>query len=107
MTDDAYNKLEKTITLTKLKSNEYHLWVIQTEATLEVHKCLDIVLRTESNPSPVNDDGTAIGPIGERLQARIISWTTRHALAREALLKSLEPIELLKIILVKNSAPAI
>ena len=72
MADDAYNKLEKTIALTKLKSNEYRLWVIQTEATLEVHKCLDIVLGKEPNPSPVNDDGTAIDPIGEQLQARII-----------------------------------
>jgi hypothetical protein len=37
-TMDIY-KLEKTITLNKLKPNESRLWVVQTEATFDVHKC--------------------------------------------------------------------
>ena len=53
MADDAYNKLEKPITITRLRPNEYRLWVVQTEATFEVHKCLDIVLGREPNSTPV------------------------------------------------------
>ena len=108
MADDNIFKLEKTITLNKLKSNEYRLWVIQTEATFEVHKCLDIVLDKEPNPIPMNDDGTPIiGPIDMQLQAVIASWKTRHALAREALLRSLEPADLLKVIPFRDSVLAI
>ena len=99
--------MEKTITLNKLKPNEYRLWVIQTEATFEVHKCLDLVLGNEPNPTPVDDDGTPIGPIGERLRAKINSWKTRHALAREALLRSLEPADIFKVIPHRDSVPAI
>ena len=75
MADDNIFKLEKTIMLNKLKQNEYRLWVIQTEATFEVHKCLDIVLGKEPNPTPVDDNGTPIiGPISAQLQASIVSW---------------------------------
>jgi gag-polypeptide of LTR copia-type len=107
MADDNTYKLEKTITLNKLKPNEYRLWAIQTEATFEVHKCLDIVLGNEPNPTPVDDDGTPIGPIGEQFQAAINSWKTRHALAREALLRALEPADMIKIIRYRDSALAI
>ena len=48
---------EKTINLNKLKPNEYCLWVIQTEAAFEVHKCLDIVLSNEQVHTPIDDDG--------------------------------------------------
>jgi transposase InsO family protein len=105
--DNTSYKLEKTITLNKLKPNEYRLWQIQAESTLEVHKCLDIVLGNEPNPTPMDDDGKPIGPIGRRLGATIASWETRHALAREALLKCLEPADLLKVYLHRYSAPAI
>ena len=98
----------KTIKLNKLKPNEYRLWVIQTEATFEVHKCLDIVLGEEPNPTPLNEErGEPIEPVGDTLQAKIASWRTRHALAREALLKSLEAPDLLKVVAVKNSAAVI
>lgn len=107
MADDNTFKLEKTITLNKLKPNEYRLRAIQTEATFEVHKCLDIVLGNEPDPTPVDDDGTPIGPIGEQFQAAITFWKIRHALAREALLHSLEPADMLKIIPHRDSAPAI
>ena len=39
--------------------------------------------------------------------ASVTSWDTRHALAREALVRSLEPSDLIKVISVKDSAPAI
>ena len=98
----------KTIKLNKLKPNEYRLWVTQTEATFEVHKCLDIVLGEEPNPTPLNEEtGEPTGPVGDTLQAKIASWRTHHALAREALLKSLEAPDLLKVIAVKNSAAVI
>ena len=74
MTDEIVTyKLEKTITLNKLKPKEYRLWVVQTEATFEVHKCLGLVLGTELNPTPTDDDGTPLGPIGDHLQATITS----------------------------------
>ncbi len=107
MADDNIYRLEKTITLKQLKPNEYRLWAIQTEATFEVHKCLDIVLDNEPNPTPVDDNGTPIGPIGHYFQTAISYWETRHALAREALLRSLEPTDLLKVIPYHGSAPAI
>ena len=75
MADDATTlyKLERTITLFQLKLNEYRLWVVQTETTFQVHKCLNIVLGKEPNPIPVDDDGTPLGPIGEQLYAAITS----------------------------------
>ena len=99
--------MEKTITLNKLKPNEYRLWVIQMEATFEVHKCLDIVLGNKPNPTPVDDESTPIGPISMQLQATITSWTTRHALTREALLRSLEPADIFKVIPHRDGASAI
>jgi hypothetical protein len=51
MADDIGTyKLEKTITLNKLKPNKYRLWVVQTEATFDIHKYLGIVLSNETNP---------------------------------------------------------
>jgi hypothetical protein len=78
MADDIGTyKLEKTITLNKLKPNEHHnIWVVQLEATL--HKCLGIVLGNETNPTPMDDDGR----LGENTQASITSWRT-HARTRE------------------------
>ena len=105
--DNANSKLEKTITLTKLKPTEYRLWVVQAEATFEVYKYFGIVLWTESNPTPINEDGQFIGPIDETLQASITSWEYRHVLAKEALLKALDAPEMLKILPHKDSAPAI
>ena len=56
MADDDISKdvTRKSIKLNKLKPNEYRLWVVQTEATFEVYKCLDIVL--EKDPRPTPDD---------------------------------------------------
>ena len=110
MADDATTtpyKLERTITLSQLKPNEYRLWVVQTEATFQVHKCLDIVLGKEPNPTPTDDDGTSLGPIGEQLRTVIASWEIRHALAREALIKALQPADLLKVLGHLDSAASI
>src|SRR5579859_5704534 len=109
MADDITGtyKLEKTITLNKLKPNEYRLWVVQTEATFDIHKCMGIVLGTELNPTPMDDDGTSLGPVGEIMQATITFWQTRHALVKEALLKCLEPADLTKVLPFRNTAAAI
>lgn len=98
MADDDTRVIGKIIKLNKLKSNEYCLWVVQTEATFEVFKCLNIVLGKE--PKPTSDDS-------DEESASVISWDSRHELAREALLKSLEPSDLIKVITVKDSASAI
>src|SRR6266496_1821117 len=74
------------------------------ETTFEVHKCLDIVLDTEPNPRPMNDDGTSIESVDDQLRAAMISWKIRHVLAKEAVLKSLETPNLLKIIAVRMIA---
>src|SRR2546423_7102665 len=110
MADNAIHtlyKLERIITLSQLKPNEYRLWVVQMEATFQVHKCLDIVLGNEPNPTPVDDDGTPLGPIGKQLHAAINSWETRHALTREALIKALQPADLLKVLGHLDSASSI
>ena len=73
-------RLERTITLTPLKPNEYRSWDMQTRATFALHKCLGIVLGSEPNPTPTDDDGKVIGPIGKRLRKTINSWETRHVL---------------------------
>src|SRR5438045_2431006 len=109
MADDAtaLYKLKRTITLSQLKPNEYRLWVVQTKATFQVHKCLDIVLSKELNPTPTDDDGTTLRPIGEQLRTAITSWETRHSLAREALIKALQPADLLKVLGHLDSASSI
>jgi hypothetical protein len=100
MADDDTRVTGKTIKLNKLKSNEYRLWVVQSEATFEVYKCLKLVLGKEPKPTPSPDDS-------DDESASVTSWDTRHALAREALLRSLEPSDLIRVITVKDSAPAI
>jgi len=52
MADDDTPVTGKTIKLNKLKSNEYHLWVVQSEATFEVYECLKLVLEKEPKPTP-------------------------------------------------------
>jgi len=54
----------------------------------------------EPKPTPSPDDS-------DEESASVTSWDTRHALAREALVRSLEPSDLIKVISVKDSAPAI
>ena len=74
MADNAGTyRLKKTITLNKLKLNKYRLWVIQAEAIFDVHKCLGIMLGSEANPTPSDDDGTPLGPIGKQMQVTILS----------------------------------
>jgi hypothetical protein len=100
MADDDTRVTGKTIKLNKLKPNEYRLWVVQSEAIFEVYKCLKLVLGKEPKPTPSPDDS-------DDESASVTSWDTLHALAREALLRSLEPSDLIKVITVKDSAPAI
>jgi hypothetical protein len=59
------------------------LWVVQTEATFEVHKYPGIVLGNKTNLISMDDDGRPLSPIVENMQATITNWKTRHTLARE------------------------
>jgi len=56
--------VSKTIKLNELKPNEYRFWVLQAEATFEVHKHLNIMLGKEGNPTPVNEDGQPLENLG-------------------------------------------
>ena len=106
--NDSRNRPEKMIKLRSLKPNEYRLWVMQTKAAFEIHECLDIVLGKEPNPTPINEEtGTPLGPWGSAMQRKIDSWKIRHAYAREALLRSLEASDLLKVTAVEDSAAGI
>ena len=106
MANETSNK-DKTITLTKLRPQEYRLWAMQARATFGVYEVLDIVEGTEPDPTPRNEEGNAIGPISATMRAGIDKWNRKHALAKEALLKALEPTELLKIVAVQDNASAI
>ena len=105
--NDASHKHEKTITLNKLVPTDYRMWVVQAEATFGVHECLEIVRGTEPNPTPpINAHGN-LPAINAALRIRINDWNYRHARAREALLRCLEPAEMIKVYSVKDSATAI
>src|SRR5579871_3775254 len=97
---------DNTITLTKFKPREYRAWATTACATFGVRGVLDIVEGKELNPTPINPDGT-VAAINVQLRARILKWQRNHELAREALLKSLEPAEVIKLGTAQNSAPAI
>src|SRR6266516_2707900 len=105
MTEET-NQKDKSITLTKLKPQDYRLWAMTARATLGVHGLLDIVESRDLDPTPVNPDGTPGVPTAQQ-RSKIQKWKRNHELAREALLKSLESPELLKISAVHDSAPAI
>jgi hypothetical protein len=70
------------------------MWVVQAEATFGVHECLDIV-------------HGILPAINVALRNRINDWNHRHARAREALLKRLEPAEMINIYGVRENAIAI
>ena len=90
MANNANHK-EKTITLNKLVPADYRMWVVQAEATFGVHECLDIVHGIEQNPTPAADANGILPAINVALRNRINDWNHRHAHAREALLRCLEP----------------
>ena len=100
----ANNESHKTkpITLTKLVPAEYRNWVVQAKASLGLSKYLEIVQGTELNPTPANAQG-----INVALGTCINDWNHRHTLAREALLKTLDSVELMKVYPVRESAVAI
>jgi hypothetical protein len=93
MTDTDERKLTKTITLAKLHPPDFRIWLSTAEVTFAVYDCLNIVNGTELNPALSQAPG-ATTPANRKINA---SWTNRHALAREALLRSLERSELIKV----------
>jgi gag-polypeptide of LTR copia-type len=93
----------RSITLKPLKPDEYRIWAVQAEASFEVHNCLEIVLGHEEKPSKAQDEAQDL--FAAHLTRK--SWITRHARAREALLKALDASDLHKILPIKDSASAI
>ena len=91
-------KYEKTINLAKLKPSDYRMWVSQVEATLAVYNCYNIVTGAEIDPTPAD------GNVTPTLRKQMTSWKIRHDLAREALLRSLERSELLKVHNLRNAS---
>ena len=84
MAEQNNNHKEKTITLSKLKPQEYRLWAMTARATLGVYGVLDVVEGNEPDPTPRNPDGT-VRTINPQVRARIEKWNRNHELAREAL----------------------
>jgi hypothetical protein len=80
-----------------LNPADYRIWVSSAEATLAVYNCLELVRGNEPDPTPQPDANGVVAAITPALRRQIQSWTTRQALAREALLKSLERSELIKV----------
>ena len=105
--NDEIYKPERTITLNKLDSSKYRMWVVQAEATLGVYECLEIVRGTEQDPTPPLNANGNLPPINAALRARINDWNRRHVRAREALLKCLNSADLMKVYSVRESASAI
>jgi hypothetical protein len=88
-------KFSKIINLAKLQPSDFRIWLSQAEATFNFYDCLNIVKGIEHDPTPQGQiPGT---PIPLATCKLITSWTTRHALAREALLRCLDRSELIKV----------
>ena len=104
------NEVQKhvaTITLSKLVSSEYRMWVVQAEATSGVYDGLPIIHRTEQNPTPPLNANGNLPAINSTLCARLNDWNHHHLCAREALLKCLNSADLMKVYSVREIASAI
>ena len=49
----------RKITLREFKPESYKVWEMSTKATLKYNKLFDIVDGTETDPTPLDDDGTS------------------------------------------------
>ena len=96
----------KKITLREFKPDEFKVWEVTTRATLKLHKLLGIVDGSNPDPTPRNPDGTA-RLIQPAQRARVTKWENDHERAREAIIRCLPNAELLKLVDVQDSAPAI
>ena len=94
MADD--NAQSKKITLREFKSDGYKVWEVTTRATLKLHKLLAIVDGSDPDPTPRNPDGTARA-IPQAVRARVTKWVNDHERAREAIIRCLPDVELLKL----------
>ena len=96
----------KSIKLRTLKPGEWRTWSVQAEATFKLYKCLGIVHGTDFKPIVPADDGKNAAKRAKRRRS-LKTWEERHDLALEALLKALEPVDLDKILSIKDDAAAI
>jgi len=62
-----------------------------------IYNCLELVRGNEPDATPQPDGNGVVGAITPALRRQIRSWTIRHAFAREALPKSVDRSELIKV----------
>src|SRR5579859_6095309 len=80
---------------------------MSTKATLKFHKLFDIVDGTETDPTPLDDNGTPFHPIPAAAKLQVDKWKHDHERAREAIIRCLPDSELLKLDDVQNDVAAI
>src|SRR5579859_3586199 len=80
---------------------------MSTKATLKFHKLFDIVDGTETDPTPLDDNGTPFHPIPAATKLQVDKWKHDHKRAREAIIRCLPDSELLKLDDVQNDVAAI
>jgi len=97
MSDENSERKKHTISLIKLVPADYRIWVSSAEATFAIYNCLELVRGDEPDPTPQPDANGVVAAITPALRRQIRSWTTCHSLAREALFKSLNRSELIKV----------
>ena len=97
----------RKITLREFKPESYKVWEMSTKATLKFHKLFDIVDGTETDPTPLDDNGTPFHPIPAATKLQVDKWKHDHKRAREAIIRCLPDSELLKLDDVQDNVSAI
>src|SRR5271154_4709431 len=81
----AEESTARKITLREFKPDSYKVWEMSTKATLQYHKLFDIVDGTETDPTPRDDDGTALRPIPATVRNQVEKWHHDRDRARDAI----------------------
>ena len=103
----AEDSTTRKITLREFKPESYKVWEMSTKATLKYNKLFDIVDGTETDPTPLDDDGTPFRPIPAIAREEVEKWKHDHERAREAIIRCLPDSELLKLDDVQDDVTAI
>jgi hypothetical protein len=103
----AEESTARKITLRKFKPESYKVWEMSTKATLKYNKLFNIVDGSETDPTPRNDDGTILRPIPAATRVQVEKWEHDHERAREAIIRCLPDLELLKLDDVQDDVTAI
>jgi len=103
----AEESTSRKITLREFKPESYKVWEMSTKATLKYNKLFDIVDGTETDPTPLDDDGTPLRPIPAVARDQVEKWKHNCERAREAIIRCLPDSELLKLDDVQDDVTAI